>query len=81
MYDFYKISSTSPVVAKILIVNPVAQIMQDLRYMFITPQTITINQVFKSEWARLIPIAIVLATSILAVLYFKKRSPYFAEEV
>lgn len=67
--------------AKIIISNPIAQIMQDLRAMLITPMTDTTTDIFGNPWARLIPIAIVALTTLVATLYFKKRSPYFAEEV
>lgn len=67
--------------AKFLMLNPLAQIIQDLRYMFITPETLTIGRVFGTEWARVIPISITIIMALVSGLYFKKRSKYFAEEV
>jgi len=67
--------------ARIMISNPLAQIMQDMRYILITPVTDTTSQLFISPWARIIPLAIVGVTAVVAVIYFRKRSPYFAEEV
>ncbi len=67
--------------AKIIISNPIAQIMQDLRVILITPVTDTTTDIFGNAWARLIPIGIVLVTMLCAAIYFKKRSPHFAEEV
>lgn len=81
MYAFSLVTTKSLLFGKILICNPVAQIMQDLRYMLVTTKTDTIGSVFGNNLARLIPIAIVAVTAVIAILYFKKRSPYFAEEV
>ena len=55
--------------------------MQDSRYMLISTKTDTIRSVFHSGFAWAIPIAIVVTTSLVAVVYFKKRAPYFAEDV
>jgi ABC-2 type transport system permease protein len=65
---------------KLLLLNPMAQIIQDARYCLITDQTITMTQVFGTAWARLIPIAIVAALVVASVFFFRGRSPYFAEE-
>ncbi len=81
MYDFGIVFSKSNLVAKILISNPVAQIIQDARYMLITPQTLTSGKVFGSSLGYLIPITIAVVVTVIATIYFRKRSPYFAEEV
>jgi ABC-2 type transport system permease protein len=67
--------------AKVLLLNPIAQLMQDVRYMIVSPKTVTIGTIFQNNWARLIPLSIVLVTSIISVIYFKRRSPNFAEDV
>jgi ABC-2 type transport system permease protein len=51
--------------AKILILNPIAQIIQDLRYVLITPKTITIE----------------IVCVVIAAVYFRKQSKSFAENV
>ncbi len=66
---------------KILLLNPVAQAMQDARNVLVTKETITIAEVFGRSSARLIPIGISLVVLILGVLYFKKESKYFAENL
>ncbi len=81
MYVFNDIYDKYPVIAKIMIVNPVAQIIQDSRHILMHPKNITLGYVYGSKLAYLIPVAIVTVTAIVAGLYFKKRSPYFAEEV
>lgn len=65
----------------LLILNPVAQIIQDARYALITTDTTTIGTIYGTEWARLIPLAIVLIIGLISIRYFKKQSPYFAEDV
>jgi len=81
MYAFSFISDKSLTLAKVVISNPLTQLMQEARYMLISPQTDTIHSVFKSPWAVFIPLAIVAVTTVIAVIYFKKQSPYFAENV
>jgi len=81
MYAFSLVTSISVVFGKILIANPVAQIMQDARYMLISTKTETVGSVYGNSWAWLIPISIVVVTAIVSVVYFKKQSPYFAENV
>jgi ABC-2 type transport system permease protein len=78
---FYPINSISAKVAGLLLLNPVAQIMQDLRYLLITDKTVTIGTLYHSEWARLIPIALVVVIAIGSMSYFKKHSRFFAEEI
>lgn len=66
---------------KILILNPVAQTLQDLRYLLISHDTVTITNVYGTKWMRLVPIAITIGLIIIAAAYFKNRSKYFAEEI
>lgn len=68
-------------VASVLILNPVAQIIQDLRYLLITDQTVTIDKLYGNEWIRFVPIIFTIALALGAAYYFKKRSPYFAEDI
>ena len=81
MYAYSFITDKSLALGKLFMCNPITQLMQEARYMLITPQTDTIHSIFKSQWAVLIPVAIVLTTALIAVIYFKKQSPHFAEDV
>ena len=67
--------------AKILILNPLAQIIQDSRYVLITDQTQTIGSLYSSQLMRLVPLSLVGVSVVVAVTYFRKRSSFFAEEV
>lgn len=72
---------TNATVQQGMLLNPIAQIIQDLRYVLITPKAPTIGTVFGNDWVRLAPIAMVLAIAVFAAWYFRKRSNHFAEDV
>lgn len=78
----YLLSMIPDKAAKVLLLSPVAQIMQDSRYVLVTDQTETIYQLYDGNikvWA--IPIGITILLAISSSIYFKKRSRFFAEEV
>lgn len=66
--------------ARLLLLNPMAQIIQDARYSLVTDQTVTISQVYGTPWARVIPVGITVVLLVTSVLFFRRRSPSFAEE-
>jgi len=67
--------------AKILILNPVAQIIQDTRHLLITTKAITIGMLYHNGLMRLVPVGITFALVIAATWYFRKESTHFAEDV
>jgi ABC-2 type transport system permease protein len=68
--------------AKILSLNPLAQIIQDLRAFIITPETLTTKEVFNSQLlGRVWPICFILALSVVSAWYFRKSSRKFAEDL
>jgi ABC-2 type transport system permease protein len=68
--------------AKYLILNPMAQIIQDARHVLITPATDTIYQVYGGDkWIWSVPIGITLLIAFLSGWYFRSQSKNFAEEV
>jgi ABC-2 type transport system permease protein len=66
--------------ARILVLNPMAQIVQDARYVLVSDQTQTISQLYGTAWARAIPVGITLMLAVASVVYFRRRSRFFAEE-
>jgi ABC-2 type transport system permease protein len=72
---------TSVTVQKLLLLNPVAQAIQDARNVVVTTETLTIAEVWGTSTARLIPVAISFVVLLVGVLYFKKESKYFAENI
>lgn len=77
----YPLTLPPPKIAKLISINPLAQIFQDVRVLMITPKTLTTKAVFHSQLGRLIPIAIVVVTCIIAGWYFRRSSRMFAEEL
>lgn len=81
LYPITLVMAMSLPAAKLLMINPMAQMIQDARSFLVTDQTQTITTVYGNQWVRLIPVGIVMITAVVAIRYFRKRSPYFAEEV
>lgn len=82
MYAFSLVTSKSHLLGKILIANPIAQLMQDARYMLVSQsKTDTMYTVFHSAWAWAIPLIVMAITALVSMAYFKQQSPYFAENV
>lgn len=81
IYPVSLVSSKWPVIAKILLLNPMGQAIQDIRYNVVTTQTQTLGSLINRWYIVAIPYAIVVIVTVLAAMLFKKRSPYFAEEV
>jgi ABC-2 type transport system permease protein len=81
IYPITLVSERWPEVAKLLLLNPVAQAIQDVRYVAITPTTQTLTDLTSNIWLALSPFVLVATLAAVAVVFFKKRSPTFAEEV
>lgn len=81
IYPATEILKQSHKAAEILMLNPVAQIIQDLRYVVISHDMPTLVSVSSRPWLMLIPIGVSVGMFVLGAFYFKKKSPNFAEEV
>ena len=68
-------------VAKVLMLNPIAQIVQDARYNAVSHETITTSGFIDKWYFVIIPYAIVIITVIAASYHFRKNQKYFAEQV
>jgi len=66
--------------ARLLVLNPIAQILQDARYVMVTDQTQTITQLYGTPWVRVIPVGITIVLVVASVVYFRRQSASFAEE-
>jgi ABC-2 type transport system permease protein len=77
----YPLSIVPESAAKILMLNPMAQIIQDMRYVFVSTQTETISTIFGNPAVRLIPITLCILLFIFSIFFFKKRAKHFAEQV
>lgn len=67
----------------LLVLNPVAQVIQDARYVMVTTQTETIWNTVGAGFPllRIIPMAIIVALFAIGVVVFRKNSRKFAEEL
>ena len=83
IYPVTMIAETSDIAAKIILLDPIAQVIQDIRYLLVTDQTITTwNYVGDGTvFLKFIPIIITVLVLILGSWYFRKRSKRFAEEI
>jgi len=86
----YALTLMSPKIQSFLILNPMAQIIQDMRAQLVTPAcsssvttkcTQTIASVYHNGWMRSVVVLVVLLIAGLAAYYFRKRSRFFAEEI
>jgi ABC-2 type transport system permease protein len=72
---------TNTTMQKVLLMNPMAQAIQDARYVAVTHETLTAYKLFDGGWYTIIPIVFVLFVLVAGLLYFKKESKYFAENI
>lgn len=80
IYPITMVAETSVWAAKIILLNPIAQVVQDIRWSLITPATTTTIS-FMNGWAELFAIGLVFIIFIIGALVFRKRSRFFAEEI
>ena len=80
IYPIAMVASTSEIAAKIILLNPISQAIQDIRFGLITTETITTWNYLASP-AVIIPIILVAATLIFGAITFRRKSKFFAEEV
>jgi ABC-2 type transport system permease protein len=81
LYPIGLVMAQSQTAAHILMLNPVAQVIQDSRYALITHQTDTLYKLIHDPWIIAIPFTIIVVVVIGATYYFRKSSKYFAENV
>lgn len=67
--------------AKLLLLSPAAQIIQDARYLLVTHESVTTWSIFDGLWYAYVPLLIIAITIVLASWYFKRNSASFAENV
>ncbi|HET7060337.1 MAG TPA: ABC transporter permease [Candidatus Saccharimonadales bacterium] len=66
---------------KLILLNPMAQTIQDARYATVTHETTTAHQIFQGGWYMFIPFMIVVIALVGGISYFRKESKYFAENI
>ncbi len=80
IYPVTMVAQTSAWAAKVILLNPIAQVIQDVRWSLITSEaTTTIS--FVGGWAEWLTIGLVIAVFVIGAWVFRKRSHFFAEEI
>jgi ABC-2 type transport system permease protein len=77
----YSVALLPLALQKIVMLNPMSQAIQDARYSVIWHGTQTTADTFDGELYTTIPYLIVVVTFIFGLVYFRKRSRYFAEDI
>lgn len=81
IYPVSMVANSSVLAAKIILLNPIAQAIQDIRYSLITKESITVWNYLDNPLLILVPFVLVIVMLIIGSLVFRKRSRFFAEEV
>jgi len=79
LYPLSKI--TNETAQKLIFMNPMAQSIQDARYVAVTTHEPTAWTTFDGGWYAYIPLLIVIVMATTGILYFRKESKYFAENI
>lgn len=80
IYPIAMVATTSEVAAKIILLGPIAQAIQDIRFSLITHETITTWNYIANPLV-IIPIVFTVGVLIIGALVFRRKSKFFAEEV
>lgn len=81
IYPVSMVASSSALAAKIILLNPIAQVIQDVRHNLITSTTITTWNYVDNPFFQILPIFLVIVILVYAAFYFRKKSRFFAEEI
>lgn len=81
IYPLALVADKSHLAAQLIMVNPVAQVIQDARQVLITPMTTTMTDLTSSIGWIIAPFVIIAMMATLSVWYFKNAQGKFAEEV
>lgn len=80
-YPLAMVAKESVLASKLMLLNPMAQIIQDARWAVISPTTPTVWNGINMWYIRLVPFVLILLITVASVAYFRRRSPTFAEEI
>jgi ABC-2 type transport system permease protein len=81
IFPISAIAEKSMQAAQFLLLNPVAQVIQDARRLVVNPAMMTQSTITDSPWFIFTPFILIAVTFVIGALYFRARSPYFAEDV
>ena len=81
IYPLGMVTALSGFAAKLLMLNPIAQVIQDVRFCLVTSETLTGWELIGNIFLKIIPLVIVIAVVVSGSIVFSKKSKYFAEEI
>ena len=81
MFPLNRVVAMSHDIALLLVLSPLTQAIQDARHFGITTDVQTLSTLTNNMLLILVPFVISLVTFALGALYFRHRSPYFAEDI
>lgn len=81
MYPITKVIENNYDLAIIILLNPLALAIQDMRHFAINPELPTLYQLTDSPWIVALPHILVFVTMAVGAWYFRRQSPKFAENV
>ena len=79
IYPITMVSATHPFMAKLMMLSPMAQIIQDIRYNLVTDYTQTLWSMWNNPLIGLVPLSLVVIVLAIGSWYFNKSSKQFAE--
>ncbi len=81
IYPISMVLERDPLIAKLLLLNPVADFIQGARNVLVSPANLTLADISHNVLLVTVPVIITIGVFILGALYFRRKSPGFAEEV
>lgn len=81
IYPIQMVATYSNFTAHLLMLNPIAQVIQDIRSLLVTDATLTSWEILPHFLLNFIPLLLVGLVFIAGMLVFKRKSKYFAEEI
>ena len=81
IYPISMVASVSNLAANVILVNPIAQAIQDIRHNLITTETITTWNFVENPFLQILPFILVIILLVLAAIFFRRKSKFFAEDI
>ena len=81
IYPISMVANVNATAAKVLLLNPIAQAIQDIRFNLITSETITMWGYLNNPLVKIVPLFAIALVLVFGAIIFRRRSKYFAEEV
>ena len=81
IYPIQMVATYSNFTAHLLMLNPIAQVIQDIRSLLVTDATLTSWEILPHFLLNFIPLLLVGLIFIAGMFVFKHKSKYFAEEI